>query len=100
MDIHLISMNDNVDFRDFDISDNETNIKGPISIEENNLVSQLEYSDNFEVSFEYKASAIPSSGSFHEIIIETVLNFKLKLQLKTIQAELYLHSGMGHVSFC
>ena len=43
-------------------------IEGPISIAKNNLVSPLEYSDNFEMTFEYKASSIPSDGKWHEIL--------------------------------
>ena len=47
---------------------NTININGPIRIQENNFISKLEYRNNFEVSFEFKASSIPSN-QFHEIII-------------------------------
>ena len=46
---------------------NEIIINGTISIQENNLIAQLEYSDNFEVSFQFKAFSSPSY--WHEIIV-------------------------------
>ena len=46
---------------------NEIKFPGPISIARNNFVSKLDYSNNFEVSFEYKASVVPTSG-WHHII--------------------------------
>ena len=36
-------------------------IHGPITIARNNFVSKLDYSDNFEVSFEFKASVVPTN---------------------------------------
>ena len=48
--------------------DDTININGPITIQENNFISELEYRNDFEVSFEFKASSIPSN-QFHEIII-------------------------------
>ena len=34
----------------------------------------MEYSADFEVSFEYKAHSVPSSGSFHQMIIGKVIS--------------------------
>ena len=48
---------------------NEININGPITIREGNYIKQLDYSKNFEVSFEYKASYVPTNGVWHEILI-------------------------------
>ena len=47
---------------------NEININGPITIREGNFISNLDYSENFEVSFEYKASYVPTNGLWHEIL--------------------------------
>ena len=47
---------------------NETRIIGPVTIKDNNFVTAIHYSDNFEVSFEFKAFAIPSGG-WHQILI-------------------------------
>ena len=56
-----------------EISDQlDEHLAGPISIARNNIISNLEYSDNFEVSFEYKASVVPSSG-WHQICIGTLI---------------------------
>ena len=49
-------------------------IYGPISIERNNLMSKLNYSDDYEISFEYKASVIPSSG-WHQILSGSLITF-------------------------
>jgi len=49
-------------------SDDEI-INGPISIQPENFITELDYSDNFEVSFEYKAHSVPSKQSWHEMII-------------------------------
>lgn len=59
--------------------DDAININGPISIEENNFISKFDYSDNFEVSFEYKASTIPNSSSWHEILIGKLTLFVHKI---------------------
>ena len=48
---------------------NEININGPITIREGNYIKQLDYSKNFEVSFEYKASYVPTNGVWHEILM-------------------------------
>ena len=47
---------------------NEFKIPGPISIGKNQFLTKLNYTDNFEASFEYKASAVPSGNSWHQII--------------------------------
>ena len=39
----------------------DVRIDGPIQIADKNFVSKLDYSDNFEVSFEVKASSMPKS---------------------------------------
>ena len=44
-------------------------IDGPISIAKNNFVSTLDYSDNFEVSFEYKASTKQSGLTRQHFLI-------------------------------
>lgn len=49
--------------------DDDNSINGPIAIENFKLTSELEYSDNFNVSFEYKASTVPSNQNWHQIII-------------------------------
>ena len=54
-------------------------INGPISITENNLVSNLDYEDNFEVSFEYKASTLPGAG-WHEVLIGNVVILDYRAQ--------------------
>ena len=48
-------------------------ISSPITIAKYNLVSKLEYSTNFEVSFEYKASTVPTSGGWHQILVGKVI---------------------------
>ena len=52
---------------------NEFKIPGPISIGKNQFLTKLNYTDNFgdnfEASFEYKASAIPSGNSLWRQII-------------------------------
>ena len=48
---------------------NEININGPITIRESNYISSLDYSTSFEVSFEYKASYVPTNGIWNEILI-------------------------------
>ena len=57
-------MNHNNDLR----NSNGTSIDGPIAITQGNFITKLAWSDNFDVSFEFKASWIPSDGSWHEII--------------------------------
>ena len=52
-------MNHNTDLR----NGNGTSIDGPIAITQGNFITELEWSDNFDVSFEFKASWIPSDGS-------------------------------------
>ena len=34
-----------------------------------NKISNLEYGYNYELSFEYKASFVPSNGSWHQILL-------------------------------
>ena len=56
------------------VNPNITKINGPISIARNNFVSKLNYSDNFEVSFEYKASVVPRS-EWQQILSGSLINF-------------------------
>ena len=49
-------------------NNNGTSIDGPIAITQGNFITKLAWSENFDVSFEFKASWIPSDGSWHEII--------------------------------
>ena len=49
-------------------SGNVKKIEGPIRIAKNILVSKIDYSDNFEISFQFKASSIPSRD-WQEILI-------------------------------
>merc|ERR1719410_535844 len=39
------------------------------SIARNKFHSALDYSDNFEMSFEYQALTVPQSGNWHQILI-------------------------------
>ena len=55
---------------------NEININGPITIREGNFISNLEYSDNFDVSFEYKASYVPTDRNWHEILVGKLIFIK------------------------
>ena len=49
-------------------SENTVRIDGPIQITKNNFVSKLDYSDNFEFSFEFKASSIPGKD-YYQILL-------------------------------
>lgn len=55
----------------FDEDKNEIN--GPISIAKSNFVTNVEYSDNFDMSFEFKATVVPASGSYHQIVMGKVI---------------------------
>ena len=52
---------------------NEFKIPGPISIGRNQFVSELDYSDNFEASFEFKASTVPSGSTWQQIILGSLI---------------------------
>ena len=49
-------------------NDNEININGPITIAEANLISEIGYSDNLEVSFEYKALYVPNDSYIYNLL--------------------------------
>ena len=61
---------------------NEIIINGTISIKENNLIAQLEYSDNFEVSFEFKAFSSPSY--WHEIIVGKFFDIQAQILVLSV----------------
>ena len=44
-------------------------VENIISIADTNFVSNLQYSENYELSFEYKASTVPSNGNWHQILL-------------------------------
>lgn len=55
---------------------NEIKLGGPISIGRDNLVSKLDYNDNYEISFEYKAFVVPSStGRWYQILSGSLITF-------------------------
>lgn len=69
---------------DNDESDDDVTINGPISVQEDNFMAKLDYSDNFEISFEYKASSLPSLQSkrnWHQIIIGKFIFFQFKIDI-------------------
>ena len=49
----------------------ELKIVGPVRIGDDNFVTAIQYSDNFEVSFEFKAFTLPSGSwsPYHQILI-------------------------------
>ena len=53
-------------------NENEKKIQGPIQIAKNILVSKIDYSDNFEVLFEFKASSMPIGG-WQQILIGNLI---------------------------
>ena len=55
-------------------SANKTNIDGPIQIANKNFVTKLDYSDNFEASFEFKASSMPGQD-YHQILVGKLISF-------------------------
>ena len=59
---------------------NEFKIPGPISIGKNQFLSKLDYSDNFEASFEYKASVAPSGNTWKQIILGSLIILMFNLQ--------------------
>jgi len=48
-------------------NENTMRINGPIQIERNKFVSKIDYNENFEISFECKATSVPLQ-SYHEIL--------------------------------
>ena len=57
-------------------------IDGPIQIAKKNFVTKLDYSDNFEVSFEFKASSMPTNGVHHQILVGKLISFEIKISVK------------------
>ena len=56
--------------------ENTLRIDGPIQIAKNNFVSRLDYSDNFEFSFEFKASSIPGKD-YYQILLGKLTLFAI-----------------------
>ena len=70
-------------------NDNEIIINGTISIKENNLIAQLDYSDNFEVSFEFKAFSSPSY--WHEIIVGIFFDIQAQILVFNLNLKNKIH---------
>ena len=68
---------------------NEIIINGTISIQENSLIAQLEYSDNFEVSFEFKAFSSPSY--WHEIIVGKFFDIQAQILIFNLNLTNKIH---------
>ena len=56
-------------------------IDGPIQIANKNFVSKLDYSDNFEVSFEFKLSTMPTQ-IYHQILIGKLISLSIDINLR------------------
>ena len=70
-------------------AESTTTINGPISIAKNNFVSNLEYSGNYEVSFEFKAIIKPSNGYWHQILEGKFILIDIKTDLILIKMRLF-----------
>ena len=55
-------------------SDDENIINGPIDIIENNFITELDYSLNYEVSFEFMVTTVPSNN-WHEFFVGKCIEF-------------------------
>ena len=53
-----------------------------IPIAKNKFVSALDYSDNFEMSFEYQALTVPQSGDgWHQILLGKLILFSFDISI-------------------